>query len=184
MDIINKSILDFHLKLNPNQVLLYYKGSFTDKVLSALGEELRHRLKVDSEKSGMKVFRVYMELAKNISIYSAEALPLNDPESNKGIGVFCIESEPLVYKITACNLIKAVDAQTILDRFNTIYSLDWHQLRQYKRELRMNVLDDPLQGANIGLIQIALTTRTIPEIKIMPVNKSLAYFIIQVNVSK
>ena len=174
------NILDFHRNLDQN-IALSYKGPIDEKILQTIGYYIESFLS-KHPKAGKKIFKVFIELAQNISYYSAEK-SIFKGEREIGTGLFLISEGEDSYTFMTGNLVKNDDIYAITDKSEIINSLDRDELREYKREQR-KLPSGPKGGAHIGLIQVALTSANPLDIEISPVDDALSFFSIAVKIDK
>lgn len=138
---------DFH----DGNILIAYQGVFDNLVLSVLAQNLEEKL--GHLKSSKKLFKIFLELAQNVSFYSSE----KTNSSQMGIGIFIIKENTNFYNIATGNIATEEQADNIEKHINHINSLNREGLRNFKRE-RRKMPHGIKGGANIGLIQVALTS--------------------------
>ncbi len=159
-----------------------YKGPIDDKILQALGiyiEELLDK----SHKTSKKMFKIFIELAQNVSYYSAERNIFNKEQKDVGVGSIFVEESDSAYRFVTGNLVKNKDLDLITDKIQLINSLDREKLREYKREQRKLPFGKK-GGANIGLIQMSLTSHNPLDIEIRPIDAEHSFFSIGVKIDK
>ena len=174
------NILDFHRNLDQN-IALSYKGPIDEKILQTIGYYIEGFLSLHP-KAGKKIFKVFVELAQNISYYSAEK-SIFKGEKEIGSGLFLIGETDESYTFVTGNLVKNDDIYAIIDKSEIINSLDRDELREYKREQR-KLPSGPKGGAHIGLIQVALTSANPLDIEINPVDDEHSFISIAVKIDK
>jgi hypothetical protein len=136
-----------------SETQLFYRGEFNSKVLSVLGKYIIQVIDNGSFASE-KLFKIFMELCQNISFYSDERSKV---ETKEGIGIVFISYTNDQYHIQTGNIISNSDLEKISDKLKLIDSLDHQGLRELKRQQRH--LERGEKGtANVGLIQVALTS--------------------------
>jgi hypothetical protein len=171
-------LYDFHNILD-GKVLLSYKGPWDEHILVSIGNYIRS-IDKNNPKIGLKIFKIFMELAQNMSLYSAEFSKL-DTEKRVGIGSMLIREEDGCYYFYSGNLVKNKDIIPIIDKCDVINSLDRDELREFKRKQR-NMPRGEFGGANIGLIQIALTSNHPLDIKVTPITEEDSFFSVCVTI--
>ncbi len=171
-------LYDLHNILE-GKVLLSYKGPWDERILVSIGNYIR-TINPDNPKISLKIFKVFMELAQNMSFYSAEFNKL-DQDKKVGIGSMLIREENGCYFFYSGNVVNNKDIIPIIDKCNVINSLDRVQLREFKRKQR-NLPRGEFGGANIGLIQIALTSDHPLDIKLTPITEETSFFSICVKI--
>jgi len=150
-----RSLIEYHNLMSRDDIKMYYKGPFDEIILSKMISHVRTQF--SSSKVGHKLFSIFIELAQNISFYSSEKPILNDvPET--GVGTVIIQERPQNYTLVASNLVDASKIDTLIDRLEEIKSLDLDGLRELKKKLRSQPIDDSQERktGNIGLIQAAI----------------------------
>jgi len=130
--------------------VLLYQGALTVNLVSILGNQVRLLLAQDL-KGVQKIFRVFVELAQNVSYYSAESYDTGS-EVYCGAGFVSVQVFDTEYHITTGNRIREVDGPTLTRYVNEINAMNDEELRKLKRELRAEALVRDT-GAHIGLIQ-------------------------------
>lgn len=177
------NIKDFNLfeynNLFSSEIQISYKGPFDKHVLAVIG----NYIKTIIGKSGpeaKKIFKIFIELAQNISFYSGEK---SSVDTHTGVGILVIRESNGTFFLHAGNEVLSEDVFPILDKCEVINSLDREGLRKYKREQR-NLPRGIKGGAHIGLIQVALTSANPLDIKVTPVNDEYSFFSVTVVVNK
>lgn len=160
-------------------VLLSYKGPWNDHIVFSMGNYIKVIVK-DNVSISKKIFKIFMELAQNVSFYSAEYNKLEE-DKKVGIGSLVILEQNNNYHFYSGNVVSNVDIIPIIDKCDVINSLDREQLRDFKRKQRQLPRSE-YGGANIGLIQIALTADNPIDIKLTPITEDKSFFSIGVTV--
>ncbi|MBL6447152.1 SiaB family protein kinase [Fulvivirga sp. 29W222] len=176
-----ENLVDFYSSMNRN-IIVYYKGPFDEIILSEIGTKIRKKI-FDPPKIGHRLFSVFMELAQNISLYSAEK---NQLESGLkwGVGTIAVYETKESYILISGNLVKNDVLKQIVEKCEEINNLDHEGLRAMKREYRSSEIKANHKGGNIGLIQVALKSDLPLELDIKEVDKEHSFFTISVNVLK
>jgi hypothetical protein len=173
-------LADFHCGRGKN-VLVCYKGPFDKETLGILGTDIRKVISKNAM-SGTKLFKVFIEMAHNISHYSAEKLSTGK-RKEPGIGSLVLIDCKDHYRFITGNLIKNENIRPVIERCREINSLDRDRLRKLKREHLANGHADR-EGADIGLIQLALTSGNPLDIKTVAVDNSNSFLTITVKLNK
>jgi len=174
------NIVDYHRSLDQN-IPISYKGPIDEKILQAIGSHIESILS-KHPKAGKKVFKIFVELAQNISYYSAEK-SIYKESKEIGSGMVLIGESEDSYTFVTGNLVKNEDVFSIIDKSEIINSLDREELREYKREQR-RLPHGPKGGAHIGLIQVALTSDNPLDIEVTPIDDHHSFFSITVKIDK
>ena len=174
------SLYEHHSMINPN-IQVSYKGPIDERILSIIGNYIE--LVVDDPVVSKKIFKIFIELAQNISFYSAEKSRLGDKKSEIGAGTIVIGDFKEYYTFVTGNNVKNADIIPLIEKCEIINSLDREGLRKYKREQR-KLPPGRMGGAHIGLIQVALTSANPLDIEVQPVDDKHSFFSIAVRIDK
>jgi hypothetical protein len=168
-----------HKKSIEKEIQLAYTGPFDYKVLSVVGGYISEIIGKESV-PGQKLFKIFMELAQNISYYSDEKSLTNNMV---GVGTIIIRDVDNKLYMHTGNIIKSESAEEIIEKCEIINSLDRAGLREFKRQQR-NLPPGDRGSANIGLIQVALTSENPLKFETTRVNDNQSFFSILVTVNK
>ncbi len=175
------NIVDYYHNIAEN-IHISYKGPIDERILQVIGyyiEELSSKY----PKAGKKIFKIFIELAQNISYYSAERNIFNKGKKEIGVGMLVIAESTDSYTFITGNLVNNDDIFAIIEKSEIINSLERDELRKYKREQR-NLPHSKKGGANIGLIQVALTSSNPLNIEINPMDDERSFLSIAVKIDK
>lgn len=173
------NLFDYHYK-SKDDVLLSYKGPFSQMVLNILGTYIKVIIG-KYPKQSEKIYRILYELAQNVSFYSAQRSKLDDDAF--GIGSMVIlETDDAYYFITG-NSVDNDNVEPLLEKCETINQLDSKELRAYKRA-QLGLPDSAMGGANIGLIQVAITAANPLNFQTYKVDDHTTFFSVAVKIDK
>ena len=128
------------------------------------------------------MFKVFFELAENISNYSAEKIFFSKTKQI-GTGTLIIRETNDNFILVTGNPVNNENIIPILDKCEYINTLDRESLREYKRKERSR--PQGVKGnAHIGLIQIALTSTNPLDVEVTPIDEEYSYFSIIVKIDK
>lgn len=164
-----------------NKTLLSYRGPFYIELISVFGNNVRNYTNVYSN-ARKKLFRIFIELSQNVSYYSEDFHMVNN-ESRIGIGELNLKEFESHFTFTTKNLVKRSDSDILIQRCNTINSSSIGDLRQLKREQRLNSPGEKF-GARIGLIQAVMLSQNKINYQYEEVDKDFAYLSITVKIDK
>ena len=168
-------------RLTGKNILMAYNGPFDSQVLSMFGQNIQHSISED-QKLNKTIFKVFIELAQNVSYYSDEKEQTQKGE-NAGIGTFIIQSFDDHYLFILGNPINEMHKSILEDKCSKINSFDRDALRSYKRELR-NLPAGERGTGNIGLVQAALLSRNSLDYTFIDINEKKSFYIIAVKINK
>jgi hypothetical protein len=168
-------------RITGKDVLMSYTGPFDGQVLSMFGKNIEHSISEDKNLN-KTIFKVFIELAQNISYYSEEKEATKKGES-PGVGTFIIQNFEKYYYFILGNPINEKHKEILRDKFKKINSYDRDGLRAYKRELRKLPAGDRGTG-NIGLVQAALLSRNPLDIEFIDIDTNKSFYVVAVKIDK
>lgn len=168
-------------RLTGNNIVMSYNGPFDGQILSMFGQNIQHSISAD-KKLNKTIFKVFIELAQNISYYSAVTEETKKGEK-AGVGTFIIQSFENHYVFILGNPIDAKHKNILSEKCSTINSYDRDGLRSYKRELR-NLPQGERGTGNIGLVQAALLSRNPLDVTFIEMDNNQSFYIIAVKINK
>jgi hypothetical protein len=178
------NMMDYHASLNSKNVVLYYKGPFDEHILSNISSQLRRKFS-DNPRAGAKLFAIFIELAQNISYYSAESNFFYDEEGQKnGVGTVVIIDREDAIVFSAGNLVKSAQVVEIIAKCQEINTLSFEELRALKRDTRSTERTEGQKGGNIGLIHVALKSENPLEVEAKVVDEHHSFFMISATIQK
>lgn len=143
-------------------VIFFYSGYFSQKVLMAVGETIKHKMNADEVNSNTakKIFTVFVEQVQNIIRYSSQRIgepdivSEADNELSYGLVVVGKESDERFY-ISCGNMVLNEDRERLKASLNAIQKMDKEELKKaYKERLKAGP-DEFSKGAGIGFLEIA-----------------------------
>ncbi len=166
-----KDIFDFYRK----SILIAYQGTFDKRVLSVMAKNIEVSLK--NARLSRKVFRVFVELAQNISYYSCEREVHLGRSS--GTGIIVLQEEGDYFVFAAGNKIETSRTEGINKICGIVNALDRDGQKQFKRFQ----LESP-SNEHTGLTQIALLSAGKVQHKIIKLDEKGAFVIFAVRLKK
>jgi hypothetical protein len=180
MNTINKK-LSLGQSLFSEEIKISYKGPVDGKIITYIGDYI-DVINELTEKANKKLFKIFFELAENISNYSSEKILLKNGKE-VGAGTFILKETIKNFILVTGNPIKNEDLIPMMENSKNINTLDHDELREYKRNVRRESLDQEY-SPNIGLITVALTSGNPLDIEINPIDDNNSYFSLAVKVDK
>ncbi len=180
MATINKK-LSLGQSLFSEEIRISYKGPVDGKIITYLGDYIGV-VNTLSEKATKKLFKIFFELAENISKYSSEKIKLKNGKE-VGAGTIILKETVKNFILVTGNPIKNEHLIPVLENSKNINELDHSELREYKRSVRRENKDEN-HSPNIGLITVALTSGNPLDLEINPIDEKTSYFSISVKVDK
>jgi len=161
--------------------IISYNGPFDAQVLSVIAENIEYSLS-NNPRVSKKIFKIFIELAQNISYYSSEKQK-SESGNDFGVGILILREFEDYYSFSTGNIIDKKQVLPVIQKCETINMLDREKLRQYKRKLR-NMPSGVPGGGNIGLVQVALTADFPIEYSVISLDDEKSFYIVSVKVNK
>lgn len=168
-------------RLSGKNILMTYTGPFDGQVLSMFGKNIEHTIS-DNRRLNKTIFKVFIELAQNVSYYSHEKETTKKGE-RAGVGTFIIQDFNDYFYFLLGNPINEKHKEILRDKCTRINSYEREGLRAYKRELRKLPPGERGTG-NIGLVQAALLSRNQLDFNILDIDNERSFYIIAVKIDK
>jgi len=142
-------------------IVFFYSGYFSQRVLLAVGDTIRHKMSADDVDSNTakKIFTVFVEQVQNIIRYSAERIDETQEkheESELSYGIVVIGKDSRGRYFVDCgNVVDKKDVERLKQNLEEIRKMDKDELKKaYKEKLREGP-DEHSKGAGIGFLEIA-----------------------------
>lgn len=180
METINKK-LSLGQSLFSEEIRISYKGPVDGKIITYLADYISVIDEL-SEKANKKLFKIFFELAENISNYSSDKILLKKGKA-VGAGTIILKETKKNYILVTGNPIRNDDLIPMMENSKNINTLDHQELREYKRNVRRES-SGVKHSPNIGLITVALTSGNPLDLEINPIDETTSYFSLAVKVDK
>lgn len=161
--------------------LLGYDGPFFIHIITVFSKYIKI-LTRDYPDASKKIYKIFFELAQNITYYSAEINEINK-DNRTGVGSFTLDEDKEHYIFATENKVLKEHGIILKNRCNYINSLDAKSLRNLKREQRVMSQGEKL-GAHIGLMQSALMSNFALKVDIKKVNREFSMYKLTVVIDK
>lgn len=173
---------DFFDNMLQEDIQVLYTGPFDSNVLTVLAQNIENSLKVDP-KITKKLFKIFIELAQNIALYSSERVLNEIDNAYTGFGTIILKEFEDYYTLSSGNVAEKVDVMPVLKKCETINSFTREELRDFKRKQR-KMPPSRKGGGNIGLIQVALMADNPLKYKVVEIDNDKFFYIISIKISK
>lgn len=177
-------LLEYYNKMCRHNIVLDFQGTISHEMLVVMAEMLRGKFVYEYGNAHFikDVFSIFIELAQNISNYSAERVKLNGDDLGIGSGIIVVSEKDRVYTVTSGNLVKCSAVSGILAQCDRINSMTPDKLKQYYKEKIKSPRRDGRAGAGVGLISIARKACDRISYDVVPVDDKLSFLVISVQV--
>ncbi len=142
------------LEMKEHNINISYTGAFDSEILGVIAKNLESKFSGDP-KLNKKLFKIFIEFAQNIALYSTERISENNDDHYSGYGSIFIREFEDSYMLATGNKAGQADILPVIDKCEKINSLSRDDLRSFKRKQR-RLPPGKKGGGNIGLIQVAL----------------------------
>ncbi len=168
-------------ELKAEYLSIGYHGPFDGRVLGVFAREMEEKVSEQNNTVAKKLFKIFIELAQNIALYSVDRII--SEAGDIGYGIFILKEYSDKYFLIAGNKAKSKDAFLAAEKCDTINSMSREKLREYKRTLRRKPPNDR-GGGNIGLIQVALLSNSKLIYDIKNLDENYSFLTLGVSISK
>ncbi len=169
-------------ELKADVFAISYLGAIDRNLLTLMAKNIEERNQDVPPTATKKLFKVFIELAQNIALYSLEKSPSTD-SSLSGEGIIILKEFSDYFQIYTGNLAAKENVLLLQEKIEKINSLSHDKLREYKRLMRKNKSTDVGRG-NIGLIQVALISGNPIKYKILQIDSDKYFTIISSRIDK
>jgi hypothetical protein len=179
-------LLEYYKKMCERNIVLDFQGAISQDMVVGMAELLKNKFsqEVGSPNIVKRLFSVFIEMAQNIAIYSAERVFLNDQYGDVGAGIIVVTEEDMNYTITSGNLVKKTSIPKIIEHCQRINRMDRRELRQLYKEQIKSVRKQGKKGAGLGLIDIARKSGNPIRYSVTHVDDSNSFMVLSVKIQK
>jgi hypothetical protein len=150
-------LLEYYKKMCERNIVLDFQGAISQDLVVGMAELLKNKSSQDFGRTIMvkKLFSIFIEMAQNIAIYSAERVHLDDRHGDVGAGIIVVTEENKIYTITSGNLVKKEAISKIIEHCQKINHMEKEELRKFYKAQIKSSRERGKKGAGVGLIDIA-----------------------------
>jgi hypothetical protein len=145
------------IKSRDQKVQFTYIGAFDETNLLLINQYINFVESLNYELKRTNLFKIFIELTQNISQNSTITKTIDG--KNIGCGKLTIREFEDCYVMVSSNMAEKGDADYVVELCNEINRKSSDELRQMKRE-RIREQTSKRQNGNIGLIKIAIITKS------------------------
>jgi hypothetical protein len=171
---------DFYKRMTDENLLLMYKGDFSQKSILPLLELAEHNIR-DKSIDGRRTLRaahVTVEVLQNISKHSKIV-----KESDSRFGIFLLGNDKNGLSILAGNVVSEQEKQMLSDKLDYLLSLDEDELRELHRNTLVATLRfESKSNSGLGLIEVAQATNHSLKYKFFPHGDNQYLFVLQATI--
>ena len=182
-DVFASEIMDYYFDMGQQNIALYYKGPFDEDILAKISGHLRKKYP-DYPKTSNRLFSIFIELAQNISYYSAEKNHFDEESGKYGIGTILVKDTDSMISFTCGNLVDNQSVNELISKCEQINKLNYQELKELRKEIRNAPRKENHKGGNIGLVQVALKSQNPLYARATPVDDKNSFFLLTTIIEK
>jgi hypothetical protein len=150
-------LLEYYKKMCERNIVLDFQGAISQDMVVGMAELLKNKSSQEFGTTNIvkKLFSIFIEMAQNIAIYSAERVFLDHHYGDVGAGIIVVTEENNNYTITSGNLVKNMAISKIIEHCQRINRMEKEELRQFFKKQIKSSRKRGKKGAGVGLIDIA-----------------------------
>lgn len=179
-----KYVFDFYKSMRSHEIKLVYEGKVTHQITKAFISLAEAQMEENEETARVQrvVLHVLVEFLQNISRHADDYESGNYFYSGKGI--FMVSDTIGAFRITTGNAVLTHKIKEVTEMIDRINKMDELQLKElYMRQMREGRLSDK-GGAGLGLIDVRRKTKKKIEYHIMPLSKTLTFFLLSATINR
>ena len=179
-------LLEYYKKMCERNILLDFQGAISQDLVVGMAELIKKKFSQEFGKSNIvkKVFSIFVEMAQNISFYSAERVYLDDQRSDVGAGIIVVTGEDKTYTVTSGNLMEKTGTPKIIQHCQTINRMGKEELRQFYKEKIKSSRKEGRRGAGVGLIDIARKSGNPISYGVTPVDDTHSFLVLSIKIQE
>ena len=179
-------LLEYYKKMCERGIVLDFQGAISQDMLVGMAELIKHRSAQDSGRADIvkKIFAVFIEMAQNITHYSAERVHLDNHSTDSGAGIIVVTEKNKSYTITSGNLVDKQSIPGIIKHCETINNMDKEALKQFYKKRLKSSRENGKRGGGIGLIDIVRRSGNIIYYKVTPVDDINSFLALSVKIQE
>jgi len=174
--------------LDNRGVICYYKGAFSQDIVSKVAVMVRKKLRLDAVQSGvgLKVFSVVIELMQNIMHYSFEKyspLKNTDDDTDLRFGVVMVGRQDNHFYVFSGNEVENSQIDHLNSLLNQLQGMDKEELKKFYKQRRRQkdtAAENNSKGAGLGLIEVSRKASRPLEFEFRPANEATSFFSIKI----
>lgn len=178
-------IHDLNQRMAKHEVVLVYRGDFTQETTKSILAMAERNLEVSGEESNIKkkIFNVMVEALQNIVKHSDEGKE-RAGEVSPHSAIFLIGHEHGKYSIMSGNPVKNENVANLQAALERVNSLDKDGLRELYKEIIKSTTISEKGGAGLGFVDMARKSGEKLQWTFIPLDEQYSFFCLRVNIAK
>ncbi|MBL8111709.1 MAG: SiaB family protein kinase [Acidobacteria bacterium] len=180
------NLFDQYTSMGREGVIFVFRGSMSQALLVKLGGMIREDLFIAPKKLSeiRGVFSVFVELAQNITRYSAEKISEPEGGGAGGSGIVVVSESEDRYTVASGNKIDNSRLALMVERLKAMSGLPTDGLRKLYREQLKQAPPDGSVGAGLGLYDMAKTSGGGLTYRVHPIDEETSFIELFVDIKK
>jgi len=179
-------LLEYYKKMCERNIVLDFQGAISQDMLVGMAELIKTKFsrelgKVDTVK---KIFSIFIEMAQNIALYSAERVLLDSSDSDVGAGIIVVTEKNRNFTITSGNLVSKDKVHYVIELCQRVNLMSNQELKQFYKHRIKTFRGEGKKGAGVGLIDIARKSGLPIDYTITPVNDRNFFLVLSVKIQE
>jgi hypothetical protein len=179
-------LLEYYKKMCERNIVLDFQGAISQDMVVGMAELLKIKSSQEFGNTNIvkKLFSVFIEMAQNIAIYSAERVHLDNRHGDVGAGIIVVTEENNNYTITSGNLVKNRSISKIIEQCQKINRMEKGELREFYKAQIKSSRERGKKGAGVGLIDMARKSGNPIRYGVTRVDDINSFLVLSVKVQK
>jgi hypothetical protein len=177
-------LLEYYKSMVERDIVLDFQGAISQDMLVGMGEVIKKKCsqEVGSAAVVKKIFAIFIEMAQNIALYSAERSRLSDGSTEVGAGIIVVTENNKCYTIISGNLVEKDAITGIINHCQKINHMDKEELKQFYKEQINLSREKGKKGGGIGLIAVVRKSGNPISYKVTPVDDQHSFLVLSVKI--
>jgi hypothetical protein len=149
---------DFSASVAQRRIVFYYFGYFSQNIVSAMAEAMRLQLEQAEPVASTrrKLFSCFVEMAQNITHYSADTLTAAEQRDNQlRQGSVCICAEGDHYYLLCANPVAIASVDSLRQKLEPLRTMTIDDIKRAYRETLRSETAEGSKGAGLGFLTVA-----------------------------
>lgn len=177
-------LLEYYKSMSERNILLDFQGAISQDMLVGMAEVIKKKCSQEFGDTAVvkKIFAIFIEMAQNIALYSAERSRFSDGDTEVGAGIIVVTENNKRYTITSGNLVEKNAVPGIINHCQKINRMDKEGLKQFYKEQINLSREKGKRTGGIGLIAIVRKSGNPILYKVTPVDDRHSFLVLSVKI--
>ena len=179
------NLFEYYKSMCERNIMLDFQGAISQDMLVGMGEVIKNKCSQEVGSSAVvnKIFAIFIEMAQNIALYSAERSPCSgNGNAEVGAGIIMVTEENKCYTITSGNLVEKNAIPGIINHCQKINRMNQDELKQFYKEQINLSREKGKRGGGIGLIAVVRKSGNPISYQVTPVDDRRSFLALSVQI--